>query len=70
MVSAEGSDPEQLDQGRQMERGKAKEREGQGLVTEPQGVLQEMAGPCAGEGEHADHVGPWQLAAGGYSGGR
>lgn len=55
------------DQERVMGRGKVKEKEGQGLMVEPQEELQEKAASCVGQGGCVDHVGPWQWAAVEYS---
>lgn len=45
-----------------MGRGKVKGKEGRCWMVD----LQERAGSCAEQGEHVDHVGPWQWVAVGH----
>lgn len=50
----------------EMEKGKVWEKEAQCWEMELLKDLQEMAGSCAEQGGHVDHVGPWQWVAVGH----
>lgn len=62
---AGGSVSENLDLGREMEKGRAKGREGQMAEL----LLRDRAGSCAEGGRCEDHVDSWQWAAAGHLGG-